>query len=88
MVFPCFRLLETRELTLNIEEEAERPAKLPTPVLSGSGSRVFSQPPKSLEHPCFNNPIETLRGRFGKCVSTDPARIAGQKVSLAAYRAS
>ena len=33
--------------------------KLPTPALSGSGSRVSSQP-RHAEHPCFNNLIETL----------------------------
>ena len=32
--------------------------KLPTPVLSGSGSRVFLSPTR-VEHPCFNNTIET-----------------------------
>jgi len=31
--------------------------KLPTPVLSGSGSRVFLSPTRA-EHPCFNNSIE------------------------------
>ena len=38
--------------------------KLPTPVLSGSGSRV-SLSPTLVEHPCFNNLIETLAA--GKC---------------------
>ena len=33
--------------------------KLPTPALSGSGSRVSSQP-RIAEHPCFNDLIETL----------------------------
>jgi hypothetical protein len=66
MASPCFLLLETRELTLKFR--GRRPlglGKLPTPALSGSGSRVFSQP-HSVEHPCFNVLIETLRGRFGK----------------------
>jgi hypothetical protein len=38
-------LNETRELTLRFEEEGPQgPGKLPTPVLSGSGSRVFLSP--------------------------------------------
>ena len=42
--------------------------KLPTPALSGSGSRVFSQP-HIVEHPCFNDLIETLfkGGMQGAC---------------------
>jgi hypothetical protein len=45
MESPCQQLLETKELTLGIEEEGPQgPRKLPTPVLSGSGSRVFLSP--------------------------------------------
>jgi hypothetical protein len=65
MVSPCFQLNETRELTLRIEEEGRWLRKLPTPALSGSGSRVSSQP-HSVEHPCFNIQIETLPARICK----------------------
>jgi hypothetical protein len=41
------------------KRKAKQLRKLPTPVLSGSGSRVFLSP-TLVEHPCFNNPIETL----------------------------
>jgi hypothetical protein len=40
----CFQITETGELTLEFEEGAVRLRKLPTPVLSGSGSRVFLSP--------------------------------------------
>src|SRR6516225_3881476 len=35
--------------------------KLPTPALSGSGSRVSSQP-HTVEHPCFNASLNHHRG--------------------------
>ena len=67
---PCFQPTETRELTLGFEEGPTGFEKLPTPALSGSGSRVFSQP-HFVEHPCFNNPIETLPALFCKCAASD-----------------
>jgi hypothetical protein len=59
-------VLETRNALKFEEEDFLRSRKLPTPVLSGSGSRVFLSP-THVEHPCFNNPIETLLAQFGKC---------------------
>jgi hypothetical protein len=49
-----FLLSETRAFTMELEEVApDWLRKLPTPVLSGSGSRVSSQL-HTVEHPCFN----------------------------------
>jgi hypothetical protein len=45
MSFLCFVLPETKELELRWNEEVPLGSrKLPTPVLSGSGSRVFLSP--------------------------------------------
>ena len=49
-------LHETRELTLRFEEEGPQgPGKLPTPVLSGSGSRVFLSPTS------WSTPVSIIR---------------------------
>jgi hypothetical protein len=63
---PCFQLHETGELTLKFEEEGSEPGgnfprrHYPDRVLG------YFLSPIQMEHPCFNNPIETLPARFGK----------------------
>jgi hypothetical protein len=57
--------VETGELMNDRGRKAGRLRKLPTPVLSGSGSRVFLSP-TSVEHPCLNNMIETFSAVFCK----------------------
>ncbi len=56
---PCFQLAKQENSRCDSKRKAVRLRKLPTPVLSGSGSRVSPQP-HIVEHPCFNNQIETL----------------------------
>ena len=63
---PCFQLHETGERTLKFEEEGSEPGgnfprrHYPDRVLG------YFLSPIQMEHPCFNNPIETLPARFGK----------------------
>jgi hypothetical protein len=51
---------ETRELTLRIEEEGRSASKTSHAGIIRIGFEGISQP-HFVEHPCFNNPIETLQ---------------------------
>jgi hypothetical protein len=52
-------LNETRELTLIFEEEGRSASKASHAGIIRIGFEGISQP-HFVEHPCFNNPIETL----------------------------
>ena len=53
------KLNETRGLTLIIEEEGRSASKASHAGIIRIGFEGISQP-HFVEHPCFNNPIETL----------------------------
>ena len=62
---PCFKFHETRELTLRIEEVGRSATKASHAGIIRIGFEGISQP-HFVEHPCFNNLIETLRALFCK----------------------
>src|ERR1017187_10848606 len=60
MVSPCsLKLHETRELTLRFEEEGRLASETSHAGIIRIGFEGISQP-HFVEHPCFNNQIETL----------------------------
>jgi len=60
---PCFELHETKELTLRCEEEGRLAPETSHAGIIRIGFEGISQP-HFVEHPCFNNLIETLTARF------------------------
>ena len=60
---PCFELHETKELTLRFEEEGRLAPETSHAGIIRIGFEGISQP-HFVEHPCFNNLIETLTARF------------------------
>jgi hypothetical protein len=59
MTSPCFQPIETRELTLNFEEEGRQALETSHAGIIRIGFEGISQP-HTVEHPCFNNLIETF----------------------------
>ncbi len=62
---PCFELSETRARTLRIEEEGLSALETSHAGIIRIGFEGISQP-HLVEHPCFNDLIETFSGRVGK----------------------
>jgi hypothetical protein len=75
MKSPCLELNETRELTLEIEEESRQAPETSHAGIIRIGFEGISQP-HFVEHPCFNNQIETLLAQFCNPGSPSPARSA------------